>query len=157
MLIRTDIDVLGADHYSRSFKIMADDAEDLSEPLRRIGEHIRLSVGEQFGSEGTAKGAPWAPLSADYAEWKDIHYPGMPILVATGNMRRLLLSPSAITVTPHKMVYDPRSDIWHFHQLGTRFMPARKMVVVRPDDMRQWDRYFHEWINYLRHRPMGLR
>lgn len=47
---------------------------------------------EQFDSRG-AKGSrgAWAPLSPRYVAWKNLHYPGRPLMVATGAMRASLL------------------------------------------------------------------
>lgn len=156
-LVRVDIHIEGEEDYRRGFQIMAEDARDLSEPLRRVGESIRSGVGEQFLTEGAARGAPWAPLSPKYKLWKEAHWPGRPILVRTGEMRGALLALDAIDVTRSRMTYEPHSDIAHFHQFGTRYMPARKMLVLRPQDRREWDRIFHEWIIYLRNRNPALR
>jgi hypothetical protein len=47
----------------------------------------------QFESQGTWGGAHWAPLSPDYLAWKMQHYPGKPILQATGDLRQAASRP----------------------------------------------------------------
>lgn len=137
----------GGEKFERGFYAMSKAVADMSPVMDRIGDDIRHGVLEQFMTQGSAKlGHPWAPLSPAYAKWKDARYPGMPILVASGEMRSSLLNPSAITTSPSSVRYDPASGIWEFHQTGTKHMPQRKPVVVTPGDRRQWDRYFAEWL-----------
>ena len=43
---------------------------------------------EAFVTQGASVGAPWAPLSPEYAAWKAKRYPGKGILVRTGKMQK---------------------------------------------------------------------
>lgn len=92
----------------------------------------------QFRTIGQRGGTPWAPLSAGYRKWKEKKYPGQPILVRTGRLRRSLTAvgnedtirdqqPMALTIgssTPYGI----------FHQRGTRRMPARPPLVLTKTD-----------------------
>lgn len=88
-------------------------------------------MSEQFKSEGGFAGERWQPLSPGYAEWKDKHYPGRGILVATGAMRSATQNPRrdalplslTLTVTDEKIGY---------HQDGTDRMPARPVLFGDP-------------------------
>ncbi len=85
----------------------------------------------QFAAEGEGPNTGgWQPLSEAYAAWKAGHYPGQPILVATGNLREALTSSSS----PNALrTYDAENfdfgtaglDYASFHQTGTGKMPAR--------------------------------
>jgi hypothetical protein len=133
--------------YSRGFEAWSTAAEDMSPVMRRIGDDVVDDVGLMFQTQGAAAGAPYAPLSPDYARSKEERYPGRPILVADGSMRREMLDKlTALDVGHDRVVYEPVSDIAIYHQKGTRRMPARKMVAVTEPRKRAWDRYFAEWL-----------
>lgn len=132
--------------YSRGFYAMAGAVGDMSPVMERIGDDVRQGVLAQFTTEGAAKGSPWAPLEPEYGRWKDAHYPGAPILVQTGQMRSQALNPSALRTTRTSMRYEPGGRVWRYHQSGTSRMPRRPLVVITPNDRRQWDRYWAEWL-----------
>lgn len=84
----------------------------------------------QFESEGAYAGTPWAELSSRYGIWKQIHFPGKPILQLKGEMRRAASQPER-AVTPRTLtltIHDPKIA---YHQLGTTIMPARPLVFDR--------------------------
>ena len=133
--------------YSRAFQMMERQAANLTVPLREIGGMLLADVGEQFASEGGWGGSSWAPLSDRYSVWKEMHYPGMPLLVATGAMRSAMLDPaSSLDVGPHRLVYEPHSDIAIYHQDGTEVMPARPMIDIPVLELREWDRVIVRWL-----------
>lgn len=140
----------GDRHYSRGFYALAHEVEDMSPVFDRIAMDIRHGVEEQFMTEGDAGGTPWAPLSPDYGAWKDAHYPGMPLLVRTGEMRHQLLDPDAFSVGKTSLRYEPASDIAIYHQFGTRYMPKRKVLVITEARERSWDHYWAEWLHAQR-------
>ena len=143
------IRVDGEEQLARGFEISERHADDLSAPLRDAAEILRQSIGQNFASEGGNVGG-WAPLSPDYREWKESHFPGMPILVRTRAMRAAILSESAFTVEKRRMVYDPDAPAYAiFHQRGTSRMPQRKVVQITKDDARQIDRAFARWLAYV--------
>ena len=158
---RLTFDVDGERQVSRAFQLMEHEVRDLSEPLEEIGELIRQAIGEEFATSGARGGAPWAPLSADYEEWKTAHFPGRPLLVQSGSMRRALLSKAAFRVTEDRLIYAPESasashpEIAGFHQRGTEDMPLRKMVEVTRADRRSFERTVHEWLNAKRRGIFG--
>lgn len=133
--------------YSRGFEAWSHAVQDMSPVMQRIGDDVVDDVGQMFGTEGAAAGAPYAPLSPGYAKEKEARYPGRPILVASGKMRREMLDRfSALNISRDRMVYEPVSGIAMYHQKGTNRMPARRMVAFTPDRKRSWDRYWAEWL-----------
>lgn len=153
-LQRITFDLAGDMQYARAFDAMEREADDLSEPLGEVGESLRLSVSEQFRTEGAhGLGSKWKPLNPDYERWKEQHVGPQPILVYSGRMRDAMLSRSAITVTRQRMVYEPAApDYAPLHQSGEG-VPQRKMVAVPLSVRRTWDRIFASWLNDLRRGP----
>ncbi len=61
---------------------------DLRPVLNVIGVGYRKEVALIFSHQQERnEGLKWAPLSEQYAQWKEKHFPGQPILVRTGTLR----------------------------------------------------------------------
>lgn len=61
---------------------------------------------EQFDTEGAAGASgKWAPLSPAYKKWKEIHFPGQPILRLRNDLFESLTSPDALD-----SIYIPEKD-----------------------------------------------
>lgn len=91
-------------------------------------------IEEQFDSRG-ARGVAggWPELSPGYAQWKAIHFPGQPLLEATGDMRAALTESGSTharrEINPSDMTFGTVGvEYFSFHQLGTPFMAARAPV-----------------------------
>lgn len=155
---RLTFDVDGERQVSRAFMGMERDLADLSEPLEEIAGLIRQAIGEEFGTEGARGGDAWAPLSPAYEKWKEQHFPGRPLLVQHGDMRRALLDRTAFRVTNERLVYYPDTssanhpEIAGFHQRGSGDLPRRKMVDVTAEDRRAFEREIHDWLIARRNR-----
>ncbi|HEY0391031.1 MAG TPA: phage virion morphogenesis protein [Solirubrobacterales bacterium] len=150
-------DVAGDVQYARAFEAAAKEAEDLSEPLGQVGDAVLRDVFEQFRTEGTfGHGSKWKELSPGYAEWKRQQVGEEPILVFKGTTRDAMIARSAVSVSPRRMVYDPKAPKYALrHQQGEDGMPQRKMVEIPETDRRQWDRYFVEWLNSIRREKLA--
>jgi phage gpG-like protein len=79
----------------------------------------------------THEGEGWAQLDPTYAKWKAVHYPGKPILVRTGDLKRSLTDPTEAVrySSPHELVLGSDVDYAHWHYTGTSKMPARRPLV----------------------------
>jgi hypothetical protein len=138
--------------YSRAFEMLGRQAADLSVPLREIGEMLIVDIGHQFQSEGAWGGSSWAELSDKYSIWKEQHYPGMPLLVASGDMRAAMLDPAqTLTVSPNLLVYEVDGELGEIalaHQEGVEAnnLPARPMIEVPELELHEWDRVLVRWL-----------
>lgn len=99
--------------------------------LPKLVPALEEAVANQFDARG---GGPatgvWAPLSKAYADWKQHHYPGKPILELTGALRAALTSSTDSraqrSVSGDSLSYGTRGiEYASFHQTGTPGMPAR--------------------------------
>lgn len=141
--------------YRRAFEMLEREADDMRTPFGQIGERILAAVGRNFDTEGVANlGRKWAPLDDDYARWKAVHWPGKPILQASGDTKKGLTSRRALHVGRKRLVYEPEGragELGAIHHDGNANLPARPMVVFSLVERRAWDRVFAEWLNDLRH------
>lgn len=87
---------------------------------------------EQFASEGAAGGSKWEPLKEVYAEFKEVRYPGKPILQATSDLVYSLTDSEAfgaiVRPSENELILGTSVPYAIFHQRGTRNMPARKPI-----------------------------
>jgi hypothetical protein len=150
--VKLRFEVQGEVQVARAFEASGDQAEDMRDPLERVGGSIIETVGQQFATEGGYSGLPWKPLDPAYAAWKESQVGPNPILVFTGAMRSTLLNRrAALTITPKRLVYKPvgeHDDLASYHQGGSadRGLPQRRMVQIPAVVSRTWERYFHEWL-----------
>lgn len=99
--------------------------QDLRVPFRDIVDDFEEVEAEQFRTLGAAESAGWAPLSDKYAVWKEKHFPGQPLLVASGRMRAALTGTTADSVREIQPlllrmgVDDSKLDYPKYHNSGT--------------------------------------
>lgn len=104
---------------------------DMRPLARPFDWRFRMAMGQAFKREGSPKGA-WAALS-EYT-LRTRRYPGMPILVQTGALKRSLTQAnnSEHILDAHRDYVEIGSRVPYavYHQTGTRKMPAREMLVL---------------------------
>ena len=160
-------DVMGVTQYDRAFEALADDVDNMRDPLERVLRSLRAIEVEQFAKEGAAAGnAKWAPLSPAYKRWKDRHYPGKPIMQRTGELHRDLTTDGVISLTDDELVYGPSSSprpdgetnarIAGWHHEGSGHNPRRLIVAVPEYAKHEWDQFFLTWLRKLE-KEQGLR
>lgn len=115
-----------------AFERAGDELRDFGRYLfPRMTPVFEQEMQDQFASEGRGPNAgAWAPLSEQYARWKEEHYPGQPILQREGTLHEALTSsgsPFAKRVISGDTFDFGTVGVEYasFHQLGTSRMPAR--------------------------------
>lgn len=115
--------------------------ERSGEELRDFGKYLWpkltpvLEAAEkaQFDAEGEGESGSWAPLSAQYAAWKEANYPGSPILHRTGALFEALTdssSPLALRQADGDSYNFGTQGVTYasYLQSGTKNMPARRVI-----------------------------
>jgi len=70
-------------------------AKDFSPAWPGVIAEFHRGEEEVFQKEGAYGGnRRWKSLQPEYAAWKEKHYPGQPLLVLTGRMKRRLVNPT---------------------------------------------------------------
>ncbi len=93
---------------------------------------------QNFATLGSASGKAWNALDTEYQAWKIINYGSAPTMVRTGDLYRDLVT---LRGGPNHVGHKTASfgtdlEYAKFHQMGTRFMPARK-IVFEPVDFQE--------------------
>jgi phage gpG-like protein len=119
---------------------------DQSPALREIADDFREMIARQFASEGRAGGTPWAPRKAV----RGVREPPSrqranhesPLLVRSGALLRSLTEPGAAghveELEGQSLAIGTSVPYASFHQTGTRYMPARPIIVLSGARSERW-------------------
>lgn len=121
-----------------------------------IGSYLSAYNRKQFATNGAYGGKVWAPLKPDYFQWKLRNGIGHATLVRTGKMK------VSYTSRPMKVerigktvaVYGTDVKYAHFHQSGTRKMPARIVMQANAKVRKDIKQII---ADYISGRPVGIR
>ena len=134
-MIRFRMEVAGDVVIDRGIARFAEGLADYRPIWPVVEDDFYAQEKDQFKSEGAEGGEKWATLAPDYAQWKEAHYPGKPILERTGDLVSSLTNshdPNAVLVEQRKaLTLGTRLAYAVFHQTGTKKMPARPEVQFR--------------------------
>lgn len=99
-----------------------------------IADDFYAQVAAQFKTEGEAGGEHWKELKPEYAKFKEVAYPGKPILQRTGTLASSLTDrtdPNAVYIEARKtLTLGSRLNYALFHQQGTSKMAARPEIQL---------------------------
>lgn len=148
-MVTLSIDTIGEERFIRGFSRIERDVQDFQEPFRVILGDFREMEKRIFATEGSSEGeGSFKPLSVRYREWKEIFFPGEPIMVLRGNLRAALTGRAEGTIEKiEKRAAEFGTDIpyAHRHQMGTGGMPQRRFVQVGEEAKRRWARVVARW------------
>lgn len=145
---------------SRVFTGLRRIPENLDEPLKLIEKDFYTGQKKTFLTQGAFEGKErWAALSPRYESRKAREFPGKPILVRTGALRRAATNPG----DPNAIVNREGAGLevgiglrvpggWNLgllHQLGTRAphsMPIRKVIDLTKKQRARWVRIYRDFL-----------
>ena len=147
MAVRIRLEFFGDVQLDRTLARVSAAASDLTPAWEVLAERFGRLERRQFAGEGAFSGG-WAPLSEDYREWKELHYPGKPILEREGDLKRsLTVRPFGVEViTPERIVVGSDVDYGEWHQHGTDRMPRRRPVEFPEAERREWAKVIQRFI-----------
>lgn len=92
-----------------------------------ITERFYDGVRATYDAQGDPIGRAWRELSPGYLRWKERNYPGLPILVLTGDMRASAIGENAADrrIEPREANYWVPQPYAAAHQFGTQRIPQR--------------------------------
>jgi len=123
-------------------------SKNLKPVLYKMRDDLKDAWAGNFTEHGLRVGG-WAPLDAEYASWKSMHYPGAPPLVQTGRLFRSLASLRGVEsqIESHS-AYFSLSNIRYakFHQYGTTKMPKRELIFEPTGFEAKWEPRIVQYI-----------
>jgi len=142
-------EVEGDVQLARSLSRFGNSVKDYRPAFRDIIKLFYEMEKKQFESEGGYGSGGWAPLSADYDEWKAKNFPGKPILQLTGKLMSALTNKTGETIQeiePLLLKLGTNLKYGLFHQTGTKKMPARKPIEMTEHDKREWVKVIQKYL-----------
>jgi phage gpG-like protein len=129
-MLYVNVKITGTAEEIAKFQKLGDKLLDFTQALTETGTELKTYYSKAvFGSGGGLTGTKWKSLSPVYAKWKGKHYPNRGILIARGDMQNSFRA----TSNRSSLTIDNTDKKFEYHQLGTRRMPARPMLVVNKD------------------------
>ena len=94
-------------------------------------------INKAFESTGGSIGERWEPLSPAYALWKGRHYPGRPLLVRKGRMKRSLTKATSRDMIfsrkgGRQLIIGTRVRYAKYHQYGYKIDKPKRVLPARP-------------------------
>lgn len=141
-MIRLVGSISGDVQFDRAFNRVEEQISDFRPLWPSVIKEFYSITSAQFESEGTAGASgKFAPLKPAYAKFKEVHFPGMPILQATGHLFASMTDPEAsdAILRPEKdqLTIGTKTPYAIHHQRGTPKMKARKIVSLSEDSKRR--------------------
>ena len=141
---------------SQALESFQETLADNAPTLAAIADDFREMVAQQFASEGRAGGTPWPPrkstggVGATRRVARTGRGTASLLLVRTGALRDSLTTPGAAGSVEEldggSLTLGTRLPYAMFHQLGTRRMPARPLIVLSDDRSAKWAEVFRNAI-----------
>jgi phage gpG-like protein len=93
-MFRFRLDIAGEVQMDRGIARFADGVSDYRPIWGVIESDFYALEQRQFATAGAAGGASWPALSPEYSAWKEMRFPGKPILERTGDLMSSLTDPN---------------------------------------------------------------
>lgn len=112
--------------------------ENAAKDFRMVLEWARRELAKAYAANFAASGLPvggWSPLKPEYSSWKSTNFPGAPIMVQSGALRRdlsTLRGPKSDIRKTSAVFSTSGIEYASFHQYGTTRMPKRQIVFEPP-------------------------
>lgn len=128
----TKIEARGVLKTRAYFAGMVRRAENFHSQLRWARDEIKKANRANFATGGVASGKKWNALDPEYQSWKIQQYGNLPTMIREGDLYRQLTSLSGRVnwIGLKTAQFGTDQEYAEFHQTGTKFMPARKIVFV---------------------------
>jgi phage gpG-like protein len=141
-VIRFTADISGDVVLDRAFNRIDQYISDFRSIWPNVAQGFYAIEHEQFASEGShGASGKWAPLSPTYKRWKQLHFPGEPILKLYHPLYESLTSPDApdsiYRLDAQEMAIGTKVPYAMAHQRGAGNMPARPPISLTEADKRK--------------------
>lgn len=147
-MIRLTFTIAGDVVLSEGLSRFADACTDYSPVWPDISDDFTRISEEQFDSQGARGGSQWTELSESYGKWKAKHFPGLPLLELSGQLRRSMTSELQIDAQPMKLWMGPLLPraTWHQQGIPANNLPSRPVVSLNETDILSWVRMIQAYL-----------
>lgn len=147
-MVRLQLSFAGENQVDRQLARFSDRAADASPAFEAIADQVAAQLLRNFSTQGRHASGGWSPLSPRYARWKAKRYPGAPILVRTGKMRReLTRRPFGVErIGAQSMEVGTNLARAGYHQRGGGHLPRRRPFEFREATRREMAKVLQRFI-----------
>lgn len=139
-------DFTGDVQLDRTLDRFAARSDDATPAWEALASRFVAAERAQFASQGGYGSGGWAPLAPSYAAWKSRHFPGQPILRATGNLfESLTEGPAVRRIEPHDAWFGTDVGYAGFHQRGDG-VPRRRPIELPEGERVEWVRVLQRFL-----------
>jgi phage gpG-like protein len=147
-MVIVKIETIGAERFSRGIIRWGIDCKDLRPAFNQIATDFYKMNNANFNAQGKPK--KFAKLSKKYKAWKALHYPGRPILVLTGRLKR------SLTGYGQSESQDTIRDIKYLSaELGTKVPYAEKQYYAGRKGVQLTDQRREKWAKIIQQYVIG--
>jgi len=141
--IYININLDGVGTVTKRINKIAGTVKDLTPAFKKIGDDFRQTEDRVFKGQGYYGSRPgWKPLTLEYRDWKNVHFPDKPILQMTGDLRNSLATKGKNhieRITKNSITIGSSDPKFIWHQKGTnRGLPARPPVTFTKYQGEKW-------------------
>jgi phage gpG-like protein len=132
-------EILGKKQVSTILSNIYSRVKDLRPAFKQIADNFRETERITFEKQG--RPGEWRALSPKYAAWKAKNYPGKPIMVLTGDLKKSLTSRGGNhyeKIGRQELEIGTKDKLGIFHQKGAGRLPVRKLISPTPRDISEW-------------------
>ncbi len=146
------LEMVGLARTRMYFRNMVRRSGNFRSELKWARDELKKANRRNFATQGTTSGEPWNKLDTEYQSWKIEQYgiSGLPTMIRSGNLYRDLttLGGRVNHIGLKSATFGTDLEYAKFHQHGTRFMPARKIIFVPKDFARQLGEKVGDYMVY---------
>jgi len=135
---------------------MADGVSDFSTLFEGFGSIFRGFMQQQFATEGSFGAGGWSVLTKTYALWKEEHYPGRPIGVLTGALRKAMTGAEGYSaeITKDSASWG-MSGASSASVYGKHFAARRPVIKWSGQQSRAFQKFSHVWLHHEIDKALG--
>ena len=147
---KVKVKIKGIERTQAYFAAMVRRSWNFHSELKWARDELKKANRLNFATQGEPSGKAWNALDMEYQSWKIEHYGSLPTMIRSGDLFRDLttLSGRVNYVGRKTATFGTDLDYARFHQTGTRFMPARKIVFVPKGFARELGEKVGEYLLY---------
>lgn len=123
-----------------AFRRLEGTVQDLRPVWPAVSDYFHRFERAHFSTEGgSGASGKWKALSARYAEWKSLRFPGKGILELTGALKASLTGGAGSRSVSERLRYTEESLVPYarYHATGTGTMPQRSPVSITEAQARE--------------------
>jgi len=149
-MINVKVDIIGNQELILNFKDFGKDINLISEPLENSARFMQQQAIANFAAQGSLLSGGWQPLKKSTIQRKAKQWPGAPMMVRTGLLKRSfeIKGPRIEKDSGEIEVYNPVFYAKE-HQEGRARLPQRILLRFQKQQVEDITNIFDRWLEKI--------